>query len=400
MAHQAISPRGSLIMNNFSSSAFGSGSLMFGIPKSMSMGLILMAHYSFVGFAKCSAESPAMLQPSLIAVKGATIASVAASSKQNWFASADGDLLDQHPDLVSEVIIWNKISLKPIATLSCKSSRVGSVAFSSDSNYLAASTAKTISVWETSKWSEQKSISHDGKVGGIPVFLPNNKHLAHLVELDCTVDKPYRILCELGIYDLQTNKCLASVKNISNATSLVVNPDGTFVALVALNDKKLKPEVRFYSLPDLKLLRKQFLSEADDVIAISPDGEYLAAAGGWDSEEPSDISVYKLADLKLVCKLSGHKGPIVTDLKFYNNNILISATGFEYGEPGEVNVWDIEKRRQITGFKWPNCWIKSIAALQNDKKLVIGGCKVDFKAVGGGPTHSKPFLEIVKFDPD
>jgi serine/threonine protein kinase len=187
-----------------------------------------------------------------------SVLSVAYSSDSRYLASGSGD---------NTIKIWEVAKGKELRTLTGHSSGVYSVVYSPDGRYLASGSGdNTIKIWEVATGKELRTLTgHSDSVWSV-AYSPDGRYLAS-GNYDNTIK----------IWEVATGKELRTLTGHSNSVpSVAYSPDGRYLASGSWDDTiKIWEVATGRELRTLTGHSRGFWS-----VGYSPDGRYLASGSG------------------------------------------------------------------------------------------------------------------------
>jgi WD40 repeat protein len=125
---------------------------------------------------------------------------------------------------------------------------------------------------------------------------------------------------------------------------LALSPDGRTVATAERPGKDKAAEIRLWDIASGKQTAA-LTGPTTSVLslAFSPKGKMLASAGGWLAEK-AEVKLFDLATKKETASLPGHKEWLEAVAFSPDGRYLITGGGLNFGQPGELQVWDLTKK--------------------------------------------------------
>ncbi len=243
------------------------------------------------------------------------------------------------------VVIWDAKQWTPLRRLPIGKGDVGALAFSSDSERLAASTTFLATSWRTEDWRKVGEWRDGGSNHGTFLLPAGHDHVltSHLVVMD--MDARSR-----GLGDP-----LVSTNWVS------LSPDGTTVAGIDTAGKvwfhRLPVRGDFHRLEVISSHRAH--QDHGRGIAYSPDGQLVASAA-------DDILLWDAATRRKVARFEYPS--IVWSVAFSpDGRWLVSAHG-----DGAVLVWDVAERERVASFNEHSGGVRAVAFSPDGKRVVSG----------------------------
>ena len=344
-----------------------------------------------IGGGTTAAEDPPVLAPRAILKEHAkAVWCVAFSPDGKLLVSGGGNLIvgENNP---GELILWNPMTGKRIATLPSQGGRVRALAFSPDGKILAAGyePENIIGSGQTVLWSlpaktpkgktpfetHSLAFSKDGKFlalggveppppqgggsssGGIKVWdvrqsLQTTSMAGNRRSIDIVAFSPDGRTITSGsgdgtamLWDAQTGKLTMNLPvKLGPNPSMAFSPDGTKLAMGTKNDmgQNIADVVTFLDLKTEKILLKIALSTKNydtniNTLAFSHDGKTLAVGTGWASD--GGAILLDPADGKRIATLRGHVGP-VQEVCFSADDKTLATGSIDK----TVMLWDVSAK--------------------------------------------------------
>jgi serine/threonine protein kinase len=238
-----------------------------------------------------------------------SVLSVAYSSDSRYLASGSGD---------NTIKIWEVATGKELRTLTGHSSRSLSVVYSPDSRYLASgSIDNTIKIWEVATGKELRTLT--GHFSGVysVVYSPDGRYLAS-ASADNTIK----------IWEVATGKELRTLTGHSDSVwSVAYSPDGRYLASGNYDNT-----IKIWEVATGKELRT-LTGHSNSVpsVAYSPDGRYLAS-GSWDDT----IKIWEVATGRELRTLTGHSSGFWSVVYSPDGRYLASGS-----EDKTIKIWRV-----------------------------------------------------------
>ena len=313
-----------------------------------------------------------------------------------------------------EIIILDAITGSQSAILSGHTSRVRSVAFSSDGRSLVSgSNDKTVKLW-------------DIQTGGVAKTFYGHTDFVYsaCISADCTKIASGSINYKIYLWDIQTGKCLCTIKQVDSVSHVMFSPIDPLQIISVSDDKIWKWDINGHQIPptydgtyitfspdhsqfavcnenvvtvqnsDSREIVAKFhiASDGAEHCCFSPDGRFIAVAAGpnayiWDTTSP---------DTDPIQTLIGHNYNIAS-LVFSSPSSLISAShdqSVKLWKIGTLSTDPVTIDQQSTLFTLPSILSVSLQAragiaVSSDENGVVktwdistGLCKASFQTPG------------------
>ncbi|TRU47298.1 MAG: protein kinase [Microcystis aeruginosa Ma_QC_Ca_00000000_S207] len=249
-----------------------------------------------------------------------SVLSVAYSSDSRYLASGSGD---------NTIKIWEVAKGKELRTLTGHSSGVYSVVYSPDGRYLASGSGdNTIKIWEVAKEKELRTLTGHSSRSLSVVYSPDSRYLAS-GSIDNTIK----------IWEVATGKELRTLTgHFSGVYSVVYSPDGRYLASASADNT-----IKIWEVATGKELRT-LTGHSDSVwsVAYSPDGRYLAS-GNYDNT----IKIWEVATGKELRTLTGHSNSVPSVAYSPDGRYLASGSWDD-----TIKIWEVatgKELRTLTG---------------------------------------------------
>jgi len=232
---------------------------------------------------------------------------------------------------------------------------VTSVAFSPDSQYVAATGGTTIRVWNATTGNETTRISSEGYYPGgyYPgrvVFSPDGKHILS------TMGNTSRINNTVRVWDAMTGKEVSRMIHNSWIDSVAFSPDGNYV--VSGGDNGIARVWRIANQDNIQLIHQTSYSWVNLGFVFIANGKILVSIG----EHPIwDVSTGKEISLMAGCCIYPYV-PYINS----NGKTMVSISGAD-----TAVIWDISTSKKITRISAPG--IRTLALSADGKYVATGG---------------------------
>jgi len=190
-----------------------------------------------------------------------------------------------------------------------------------------------------------KNVGHQRVVKSM-AFSPDGKYL--LVGYDTN---------NIQVWDLQSGKQIATLKQKGGVNSLSLSPDGFYLAS-GNNDSTIK----IWNVQDWKEVHS-FPKEKSPVktIAFSSDGKILAS-GAYQT-----IKLWNLKTFKEIKRFSGHSS-YISSLSFSADGKYLASGSEDF----KVKLWDLKTKEEIRCLDSHTDWVNSISFSPDGKFLASG----------------------------
>jgi serine/threonine protein kinase len=244
-----------------------------------------------------------------------SVLSVAYSSDSRYLASGSGD---------NTIKIWEVAKGKELRTLTGHSSGVYSVVYSPDGRYLASGSGdNTIKIWEVATGKELRTLTGHSSRSLSVVYSPDSRYLAS-GSIDNTIK----------IWEVATGKELRTLTgHFSGVYSVVYSPDGRYLASASADNT-----IKIWEVATGKELRT-LTGHSDSVwsVAYSPDGRYLAS-GNYDNT----IKIWEVATGKELRTLTGHSNSVPSVAYSPDGRYLASGSWDD-----TIKIWEVATGREL-----------------------------------------------------
>jgi hypothetical protein len=121
-------------------------------------------------------------------------------------------------------------------------------------------------------------------------------------------------------------------------------------------------------------------------MAFTPDGDMLAISGYH------EVILHKPDGSGMIARLVG-ESPRIESVAFSPNGKLLAVSGGAPALFGEIQVWDVENRKQINSFKISNDSLYGVSFSPDGEKIAFGCADKTVRIVAAGDGK-----ELIKFD--
>ena len=244
-----------------------------------------------------------------------SVLSVAYSSDSRYLASGSGD---------NTIKIWEVAKGKELRTLTGHSSGVYSVVYSPDGRYLASGSGdNTIKIWEVAKEKELRTLTGHSSRSLSVVYSPDSRYLAS-GSIDNTIK----------IWEVATGKELRTLTgHFSGVYSVVYSPDGRYLASASADNT-----IKIWEVATGKELRTLTGHSSRSLsVVYSPDSRYLAS-GSIDNT----IKIWEVATGKELRTLTGHSNSVPSVAYSPDGRYLASGSWDD-----TIKIWEVATGREL-----------------------------------------------------
>ena len=231
---------------------------------------------------------------------------------------------------------------------------VESAEFSRDGKYIVSGTKfdNTVIMWRTSDGAELWRQSTNAEVERVG-WSADGKWVA-----SCSEDKVVQI------WDAKTGELIKALPHTQGIDGLAWSREGN-ILVTGEEEIKGKEEgwLRFYEMPEGKLIHKINVGKTTNEIMFTRDNQYLLAAGhGF-------VNVYRTSDMEQVQSLEAEDFFKFVTADFSPDGKYIAAGGFE----GRIYLWEWESGKLIRKFNYRARKVESLSWHPNGDYLVTSG---------------------------
>ncbi len=256
--------------------------------------------------------------------------------------------------------IWDVASGKSLAQMEGFNQWPGCVAFSPDSQFLAAGDYGKIRIW---KVPTGEAFSVIEEAGALFAFSPDGEHLA-------TNYKPFREKSQLKLWAFPSGELetLAESAHEKRITQITWSPDGSMLASSG-EDGSLK----LWDGKSCGLIRAIEIEGKTGLFAFSPDGRYLAVISGEDPGsflKPAVVTLWEVETGKLATKIEGFDNGL-EPIAFTPDGKHL-ATGERSQIGAKASLWEVASGKRVRTFEGHKYWVSKLAFSPDGRFLASG----------------------------
>ena len=193
------------------------------------------------------------------------------------------------------------------------------------------------------------------------IIVKNGRHQSVVKALAFSPDGKYLLVgydaSGIQVWDLQSGKPVATLKQDGGVNSISFSPDGHYLAS-ANNDSTIK----IWSVQNWKEFRTLPKEKSPvKTISFSPDGKILAS-GGYQT-----IKIWSLKTYKEIRSLNGHS-TYISSLSFSSDGKYLASGSEDF----KIKVWDLKTKEEIRCLDSHTDWVNSICFSPDSKYIASG----------------------------